>query len=66
MSVLCDDKQMIQQQNYREKCKEDDSFVDICLSGCRSIISSEEKEKEREREARHSTWTDLTCSSELV
>jgi hypothetical protein len=53
LSVLYNDKQIIQQQKYGEKCKEDDSFVDVCLSDRRSIISLEEKigrERERERE----------------
>jgi hypothetical protein len=49
LSVLYDDKQIIQQRTYRKKCKEDGSFVDVCLSDCRSIISLEEK-RGRERE----------------
>jgi hypothetical protein len=47
LSVLCNDKQIIQQQNYREKRNEDDSLVDVCLSDRRIIISVEEEEEER-------------------
>jgi len=43
LSVLFYDKQIIQQQNYREECKEDDSFADVCLSDRCSILSLEEK-----------------------
>ena len=50
LSVLCDDKQIIQQQNYREKYNEDDSFVDIHLSDRPTIISLEEKGEREQKE----------------
>ena len=51
LSVLCDDKQIIQQRDLMEKYRKNDACVDICLSDRRTRISLQEVEdRKRERE----------------